>query len=140
MTVHHLALGVHDLDAQSDFYSRILGLQLVQWHHDEAGERRSAWLALGEGAFLALEKVGRAPRLEEAWHDDAPGYFLLALRIDVNERERWEARLREHGIAIHHRTQWTLYFRDPEGNRVALSHHPEERQALQSAEKATGPR
>jgi catechol 2,3-dioxygenase-like lactoylglutathione lyase family enzyme len=126
MRVHHLALGVHNLEAQADFYGRVLGLQVVQWNHDDAGAKRSVWLALGEDDFLALERVGRPPRLEDAWYDDSPGYFLLALRIGADEREHWEARLREHGIAVHHRTQWTLYLRDPEGNRVALSHHPED--------------
>jgi glyoxylase I family protein len=125
MTVHHLALGVHDLEAQADFYCRVMELPVVQWHLDDSGAKRSVWLALGDGGFLALEKVGRPPRVEEAWHDDATGYFLLALRIGADARERWEARLLEHGITIHHRTRWTLYFRDPEGNRVALSHHPE---------------
>src|SRR5450755_747787 len=104
MTVHHLALGVHDLDAQADFYSRILGLPVVQWHHDEAGAKRSAWLSLGEGAFLALERVGVLPRLGDDWHDNSPGYFLLALRIGTGERESWEARLGEQGIAVHHQT------------------------------------
>jgi hypothetical protein len=28
-------------------------------------------------------------------------------------------------VAITGSTQWTLYFSDPEGNRLALSHHPE---------------
>jgi glyoxylase I family protein len=124
--VHHLALGVRDLDAQADFYSRVLGLPVVKSHLDDAGARRSVWLGLGEGAFLALERVGRSPRVEEAWHDDAPGYFMLALRIGVGERESWETQLRENGVVIHHRSQWTLYFRDPEGNRVGLSHHPED--------------
>ena len=70
-------------------------------------------------------QVEGRPRLEKEWHDGTPGYFLLALRIGAGERESWETRLREHGIAVHHRTEWTLYFRDPEGNRVGLSHHPD---------------
>jgi glyoxylase I family protein len=126
MIVHHLALGVHDLDAMVDFYKRVVGLRLIEWHHDDQGQPRSAWLALGEeGSFLALERCADRPRPEGEWRIDAPGYFLVALRIEKGERARWEARLREYGVAIHHRTQWTLYFRDPEGNRVALSHHPD---------------
>jgi glyoxylase I family protein len=126
MTVHHLALGVHDLEGTVAFYQRVLGLSLLKWHHDEAGRPRSAWLALGpEGSFLALERSVDQPTADEAWRMGSPGYFLVALRIGADERDRWEARLQEHGVAIHHRTQWTLYFRDPEGNRLALSHHPE---------------
>jgi hypothetical protein len=37
----------------------------------------------------------------------------------------WEERLHAGGVEVVHRTRWTLYVRDPEGNRVGLSHHPE---------------
>ena len=32
----------------------------------------------------------------------------------------------ERGVAVVHRTRFTLYVQDPEGNRVGLSHHPHE--------------
>ncbi len=126
MIVHHLALGVHDLDAMVEFYRRVVGLRLIQWHHDDDGMPRSAWLALGEvGSFLALERCADKPQPEGEWRAVVPGYFFLALRIGNGERARWEGRLREYGVPIHHRTAFTLYFRDPEGNRVGLSHHPD---------------
>jgi hypothetical protein len=36
-----------------------------------------------------------------------------------------EARLASAGVEVVERSRWTLYLRDPEGNRIGLSHHPE---------------
>ena len=45
--------------------------------------------------------------------------------IAASERDAWEAHLTAAGLAIAHRTDYTLYVRDPEGNRVGLSHWPD---------------
>jgi len=77
----------------------------------------------GEAGFLALERAEAtpAPRL---WRDGAAGLHLLALRIAPEERRTWEDRLEAAGVLVVHRTRWTIYFHDPEGNRIGLSHHP----------------
>jgi hypothetical protein len=51
---------------------------------------------------------------------------LIALRIERAAREAWERRLAAAGVAVEARTAFTLYVRDPEGNRVGLSHFPDE--------------
>ncbi|MBS1110192.1 MAG: hypothetical protein H6Q88_2184, partial [Anaeromyxobacteraceae bacterium] len=38
----------------------------------------------------------------------------------------WEDRLVAAGVRLARRSHFSLFFRDPEGNRVALSHWPEE--------------
>ena len=38
----------------------------------------------------------------------------------------WERKLAGLNVEIVHRTRWTLYLRDPEGNRLGLSHFPHE--------------
>jgi glyoxylase I family protein len=45
--------------------------------------------------------------------------------VPVAAHKQWEARLESHGASIESRTQYTSYARDPEGNRVAISHHGE---------------
>ena len=44
---------------------------------------------------------------------------------DCADRAGAEARLASSGIAIEARTEFTLYFRDPDGRRIGLSHYPE---------------
>ena len=122
---HHIAVQVHDLRAAEHFYCDVLGLSVVKrWMYDDgrAGER-SLWLSLGDGAqFLALEACEGAPD-PRPFRDPRPGLHLFALGIKRTERAMWEDRLRGRVV---HRSKYTLYVQDPEGNRVGLSHFPDE--------------
>ncbi|HEX9291294.1 MAG TPA: VOC family protein [Anaeromyxobacteraceae bacterium] len=132
LAFHHLAIQCWDLPACERFYREVLGLEVVRrWARDGGGDR-SVWLSLGDG-FLALERAisetgapDPTPASGAAWRDGRAGLHLIALRIRAEERASWEARLAASGVAVVHRTRWTLYVRDPEGNRVGLSHHPDD--------------
>lgn len=122
---HHLAIQVRDLPTAELFYAGVLGLPVIARHVDAAGAPRSIWVGVGEG-FLALELCS-GELLEAPFRDPAPGLFLLALRIAREERDAWEERLAAAGHPKVAETPFTFYVRDPEGNRVGLSHHPERR-------------
>ena len=123
--VHHLAIAVRDLAAAAAFYEAVLGLPVLRrWPAtDGAATDRSVWLDLGGGTFLALERTAGAAA---AGDDQTPGFQVLALRISPGARADWEARFAAAGVPVVHRTAYTIYLRDPEGNRVGLSHWPEE--------------
>ncbi len=122
--LHHVALRCCDLAACERFYGEVLGLPLLRRWPRVGGGDRSVWLSTGEG-FLALERADRP--VEEGPFEDAPaGWQVLALAIPRADREGWEARLARAGVRLARRTPYSLFFRDPEGNRVALSHWPEE--------------
>ena len=124
--VHHVAIVVRDLEAAEAFYTRVLGLPVLRRWPVAGDERRdrSVWLDLGEGAFLALERAEAEIARADAPADRAQGYLMIALRITRAARADWEARLAATGVAVVHRTDYTLYVADPEGNRVGLSHWP----------------
>lgn len=123
LSFHHLAIQCADLAACERFYRDALGLEVLRrWSRPEGGDR-SVWLKVGDG-FLALERAERPPE-RGAWRDGRAGLHLVALRIPERERSRWEARLEERGVDVVHRTRWTIYVLDPEGNRVGLSHYPD---------------
>jgi catechol 2,3-dioxygenase-like lactoylglutathione lyase family enzyme len=126
LAYHHVAIQCADLDRCERFYREVLGLAVLRrWPRDEGGDR-SVWLALGEppaAEFLALERADEAPE-PRPWRDGKPGLHLVALRIAATERGAWEDRLDAAGVRVVHRTRWTIYFHDPEGNRIGLSHHP----------------
>lgn len=101
------------------FYRDVLGLPEVQRFLLSDARVRSVWLDLG-GAILMVERTDEAPRHVTGV---GAGPFLIALRAvpDLGEAER---ALVAAGVLVEGRTARTLYFRDPEGNRVALSDFP----------------
>ena len=120
---HHLAIQVRQLESTARFYRELLGLPEMARHVRDDGTLRSIWLALPEGAFLALEEVRGGAAVEER-PADRPGFHVVALRIDRADRGPVLAALAAAGVRIERQTRWTVFFRDHEGNRVALSHHP----------------
>jgi catechol 2,3-dioxygenase-like lactoylglutathione lyase family enzyme len=120
--LHHVALGARDPDLVAAFYRDRLGLREVARHHEPGGRLRSVWLDLG-GPVLMIEAAGEPPRLV---HDlgTCVGPFLLALGCPPGERDARERSLAASGILVESRTAHTIYFRDPEGNRVGLSSYP----------------
>ncbi len=103
MRIHHVALAVTDLAAAEAFYAGVLGLGVLS-----RGER-SLWLDV-DGAILMLELEGRPG-----------GPHCLALAIPASERAAWRARL---GDAVEAESHYTIYVRDPFGNRIGLTHYP----------------
>jgi catechol 2,3-dioxygenase-like lactoylglutathione lyase family enzyme len=123
---HHIAIKVADLVGAEAFYSGLLGLRVQRrWPSADGQGERSLWLDLGAGTFLALEKAGpAAANVGTGKEEDAPGMHLLALTIALDQREAWAMKLTQAGHPIYHQTAHTLYVRDPEGNRIGLSHWP----------------
>ncbi|MFV0645425.1 MAG: VOC family protein, partial [Sphingomonadaceae bacterium] len=109
-TVHHLAISTADIKKQIDFFSRVLGLELVAlyWMHgvDNAWH---AFLRLNEKSLLAFiftpdnkeiqseDGVTHAPHMGGA---SAPGTMQhVALNVDsLDDLFAFRDRLREHGI------------------------------------------
>jgi catechol 2,3-dioxygenase-like lactoylglutathione lyase family enzyme len=123
LAFHHVAIQCADLDRCERFYREVLGLPVLRRWPREGGGDRSVWLSLGPDEFLALERADEPPEVRP-WRDGKPGLHLVALRIAPAERRAWEDRLDAAGVLVVHRTRWSIYFHDPEGNRIGLSHHP----------------
>lgn len=99
-----------------DFYTRILGFAVT----DRGGEgRRMVFLSAAPGEHhqivLAEAKAGEPGR---------GSLDHLAFRVDDLKRLRaHHARLKAEGgdvEMVSHGTTWSVYFRDPEGNRLEL--------------------
>jgi catechol 2,3-dioxygenase-like lactoylglutathione lyase family enzyme len=118
--LHHVALGARDVESVALFYRDVLGLPELTRHFDEAGALRAVWLDL-LGTVLMIERTtARTPRVEGV----GAGPFLLAFRVAPAQREALERALEAAGAPIETRTEHTSYARDPEGNRIAVSHYP----------------
>jgi glyoxylase I family protein len=122
---HHLALQAADVERVAAFYREVLDLpELYRYLHDD-GTLRSIWLGVTQGqseargGFLAIE--AHLPGAQ-----GTVGLSMVAFRISRGQREEAVAHLKASGVPIEKETGWTLYFRDPEGNLVGLSHHPDD--------------
>ena len=122
---HHLAIQVRDVEKVTTFYREVLGFSELKRHHRPDGSLRSVWVGVPGGGFLALEEVTGEPE-PGPFRSERPGLFLLAFRISKSARAGVVEALARAGVPLEHETRWTVYVRDPEGNRVALSHHPED--------------
>lgn len=109
--LHHLALRVTDPVRSARFYAELFGLRELRSHHDDDGVR-AVWLALGD-AVLMLERSLRPPGPA-----DGSGHVLVLACDDLAGAA---ARLAAAGVEVSDRTQFTLYFADPDGHRVGLS-------------------
>ena len=100
--IHHVAFRTHDLPRLEAFYRDLLGLSVTRT------SETSTWLAAGD-AHLMLER-------KDEGEPDTP-----------EERAECTRKLEEAGVPIEAETSFTIYFRDPDGRRVGLSHHPASR-------------
>ena len=117
MRIHHLALRTRDVARLVSFYEEVLGLRRRSRPEDPAP--RSVWLEIDDaGALLMIERAEEGEPSVPAGTMD-----LVALAIGAAERGRWRSTLTAGGVPIEAETAFTMYFRDPDGRRVALSHY-----------------
>ncbi|AEI67945.1 VOC family protein [Corallococcus macrosporus] len=122
---HHVAIQARDIERVTGFYRDLLGFPELTRHLRPDGSLRSIWVGVPGGGFLAIEAAGGEP-VPTPFRHEAPGLLLLAFRIPKAARSEVVAAFASVGVPLEHETRWTVYVRDPEGNRVALSHHPED--------------
>jgi glyoxylase I family protein len=117
LRLHHVALGARDVEALARFYREVFELGEVRRFSYPDGSLRSIWLEAGE-VLLMIEASTAPPSAS----DGSLGPFLLAFAVLPEQRAPAEQAFAEAGGTVESRTEFTSYARDPEGNRVAVSH------------------
>jgi catechol 2,3-dioxygenase-like lactoylglutathione lyase family enzyme len=116
--LRHLALNVRRLDEMKRFYTDVLGFA-VEWEPDSD----NIYLSSGTDN-LALHRASSPPAGPSA---------LDHLGLIVNRREDvdgWAAFLESRGVVLDARPRThrdgarSCYFRDPDGNKIQIIHHP----------------
>lgn len=121
--VHHIAVQCRDLSTMARFYERAIRLRVDRrWPTADGKADRAVWLRMG-GSVLALEACDGEPN-PPSWQSSQVGFHLLSFEIHWENRPVWLAHLQHFGVDVVHSTPWTVYVRDPEGNRIGLSHFP----------------
>ena len=110
--LHHIALRTIAPAELSDFYVRVCGLVPVAGAPTNAA---GPWLSAG-GTIVMIE-----PRGVDEPGPTAGALDLLAFQAAQPDLPSVIGFLTEQRVAVEATSQFTAYFRDPDGRRVALS-------------------
>jgi len=113
--IHHIAMTTPDPDRLARFYETIPGLSVIR-RNEESGSLRSVWFAGDDGVILMIER------------GEAKAPFALVFNLRVRNANDDAETVRDLSSIIpleEERTEYTLYFRDPDGNRLGFSSYPD---------------
>lgn len=133
--MHHIALLVRDVESVAQFYRDALDGREVMQHFNDEGQVRSIWLLIGNVVLMVERSIAK---LELDHYEPYPaeeakarqvaqsrlGWSVVAFSARGQPLEAWEEKLQRFGVPVAYRTDWTLYFQDPEMNTVAVSNYP----------------
>lgn len=119
--IHHIALGSADVARLAAFYRDVVGLPERMRRSDPAGRLVSVWLD-ADGLVLMVE-ASDARRNRPSGVD--AGWFLVAFACEASARNSRADHLVSKGVICEGQTDYSVYFRDPDGNRFALTSYPD---------------
>ncbi|MFO0557871.1 MAG: VOC family protein [Polyangiales bacterium] len=111
MRVHHIALRCADIERTARYYTSVLELRERERKYRSDGGLRSIWLD-AEGVVVMCEAR------EDSEPEVHPSSLeLVAFSVSEGELDRLRAKM----APVEAETKFTLYARDPDGRRVAVS-------------------
>jgi catechol 2,3-dioxygenase-like lactoylglutathione lyase family enzyme len=129
----HMAFITRDTAATADFYTRIMGMELVNAVLDDAipstGEPIPyfhSFFRLADGSTVAFFEAPELPPLEAPPHPAYDTFQHLAMQVATTEEvDRWHEWLGQHGIEVlgpvDHKIIYSIYFHDPNGLRLEIT-------------------
>ncbi len=124
--IDHVALSVSDLEKSLKFYTDVLGLNISQREHQKPGTEY--FLDCG-GALVGLIQ-GDSGGHRHFLQDGGLGGNHFSFRVHTKDFDRIveEVKSREIPIAFSKKREksWSLYFLDPDGNKLEITAWPQE--------------
>lgn len=129
----HMAFITRDTAATADFYTRIMGMELVNAVLDDAipstGEPIPyfhSFFRLADGSTIAFFEAPELPPLAPPPHAAYDTFQHLALQVGtIDEVDQWHDWLGEHGVEVlgpvDHKIIYSIYFHDPNGLRLEIT-------------------
>jgi catechol 2,3-dioxygenase-like lactoylglutathione lyase family enzyme len=129
----HVAMITRDTAATADFYTRIMGMELVNAVLDDAipstGEPIPyfhSFFRMADGSTIAFFEAPELPPLAPPPHPAYDTFQHLALQVgSTAEVDRWHRWLGEHGVEVlgpvDHKIIYSIYFHDPNGVRLEIT-------------------
>jgi len=116
MNINHIAIFTENPLLLSEFYETVIGLKKIQVNLYADKTIRSVWLQLGESGILMLE---------ETKQKQASDSHLIAFATTSKDMPVLKKRLATHNVPLVKESDYSIYFNDTDGNRLAFSHYPQ---------------
>jgi catechol 2,3-dioxygenase-like lactoylglutathione lyase family enzyme len=129
----HVAYITRDTAATADFFTRILGMELVNAVLDDAipstGEPIPyfhSFFRMADGSTIAFFEAPELPPLGEPPHPAYHTFQHIAVQVDSPATvDRWAVWLEKNGIEVlgpvDHKIIYSIYFHDPNGIRLEIT-------------------
>ena len=104
MSLNHIAIASPEIETLVQFYQNLPGISFLEWKYNENQEKRSGWLQIKDGPILMIEKKPLAK---------APEALVLSYSLLSGSVLNWS-----------HKSAYTLFLKDPEGNVIGYSNYP----------------
>jgi catechol 2,3-dioxygenase-like lactoylglutathione lyase family enzyme len=129
----HVAYMTRDTAATAEFYTRILGMELVNAVLDDSipstGEPIPyfhSFFKMADGSTVAFFEAPELPPLPARTHPAYDTFQHIALQVDSTaDVDRWHAWLTGNGVEVlgpvDHKIIYSIYFHDPNGIRLELT-------------------
>jgi len=112
--LHHIAIGTSRLQQMREFYLKLPCMELTREWYDETGSLRSVWFHISPNVILMIEKKEKTKAPE-----------ALVFSLDS------QSYVQIKNFQIIEQTKYSIYFLDPDGNKIGYSTYPKEISSLE---------
>ncbi len=124
----HVAISVRDLKASLKFYTEVLGLRVTEREYSKPGLE----YFLDCGASLIGLIQGDPKGEKHLFSDGGMGANHVSFRAETQDFDRIVEEVKARGITVtffkKREKSWSLYFWDPDGNKLEITAWPNEDQ------------
>ena len=122
--IDHVALSVADLDKSLEFYTKVIGLKITEREYSKPGIEYFLDCGTSLIGLIQGQKDGEKHLLQ----DEGLGGNHVSFRVDTKDFDGIVEEIKKRGIPITYSKKreksWSLYFLDPDGNKLEVTAWP----------------
>jgi catechol 2,3-dioxygenase-like lactoylglutathione lyase family enzyme len=124
--IDHVALSVSDLEKSLKFYTEVLGLQISEREYQKPGTEYFLDCGTALVGLIQGDNNGHKHFLQ----DSGLGGNHFSFRAHTSDFDRIVEEIKARGITVtflkKREKSWSLYFLDPDGNKLEITAWPQE--------------
>ena len=124
--IDHVAINVSDLDKALEFYTKVLGLKITEREYSKPGIEY--FLDCGTSLVGLIQGEGEGEK--HFFKDGGIGANHVSFRTSTGDFDAIIEELKERKVPVHffkkREKSWSVYFSDPDGNKLEITAWPQE--------------